>query len=661
MIIEFKKIGFKNRPVHHYLPLLVAGLLSACGGAGGDASSDTSGDTTAPIAPTVTSLTTEDTTPTITGTFDASDYAGGFAVKVNGVTYTLGTDAALTNSGNSWSLTIPAGSALALGSYDVIAAAADADGNAASDTTTNELTIQAIPPTVAGVTPLNDATGVARSASVTATFDEDIFAASVDSASFTLAANSNDSGTVSFDGATNIATFTPDNGLALAANYTATLTTGITDLYGNGLTSDYSWSFTTADGSWGTAEVAENDATNNFDNPSVVLEDNGDAIVVWSSYSPSSDIWANRYTAGSGWGTPELIENNANSVTYPHIAGDGNGNAIAVWRQSDGTKLSIWANRYVAGSGWGTAELIETDDAGDAIYPTIAFDGSGNATAVWPQSDGTRVNTVANRYTAGSGWGSAQIIDSEDLGDASETWITASDNGDAIAVWRQSDGVRNNAWANRYDAASGHWEGAVKIESLDGGNTYSPRIAMDSSGNATAVFNYAEGPGSSWIYANRYVAGSGWSGAVAIDDNTGTAASPWVTLDDNGNAMVIWQDNGNSIGANRYTAGSGWGTPELIDNHTGGLAETTSQVTSDAQGNAIAIWIQDDGTLYSAWANRYVAGSGWKGAERIESDDTNNVDNFGVSSLATNGRGQAMAVWRQVDGAKDSIWVNRFE
>ena len=77
---------------------------------------------------------------------------------------------------------------------------------------------------------------------------------------------------------------------------------------------------------------------------------------------------------------------------------DGNGNALAVWYQSDGTHDSIWANRYVVGTGWGNATLIETDNAGDGAPPQIAMDGDGNALAVWLQSDGTRYNVWANRF-----------------------------------------------------------------------------------------------------------------------------------------------------------------------------------------------------------------------------------------------------------------------
>ena len=93
--------------------------------------------------------------------------------------------------------------------------------------------------------------------------------------------------------------------------------------------------------------------------------------------------------ATTGWQTAQLIETgNAGYASRPQIAFDASGNALAVWDQFDGTRRNIWANRYTAGTGWGTAQLIETN-AGDAIDSQIAFDASGNAIAVWQQqSDG---------------------------------------------------------------------------------------------------------------------------------------------------------------------------------------------------------------------------------------------------------------------------------
>ena len=51
-----------------------------------------------------------------------------------------------------------------------------------------------------------------------------------------------------------------------------------------------------------------------------------------------------------------------------------------------------------ANAGWDVAELLETDDAGDARGPRVALDPNGNAVAVWTQSDGTRDNIWANRF-----------------------------------------------------------------------------------------------------------------------------------------------------------------------------------------------------------------------------------------------------------------------
>ena len=136
--------------------------------AGNTVSDSTAGelviDTTVPaVAPTVDSATTNDTTPDITGsaTLDTGET---LSVTVDGTTYTVG-DGNLTLDAvsNTWSLTIPNGSELAEGSYDVVATDSDAAGNAVSDSTTGEIiidtTVPAVAPTVDSAT-TNDTTPV---------------------------------------------------------------------------------------------------------------------------------------------------------------------------------------------------------------------------------------------------------------------------------------------------------------------------------------------------------------------------------------------------------------------------------------------------------------------------------------------------------------------
>ena len=99
------------------------------------------------------------------------------------------------------------------------------------------------------------------------------------------------------------------------------------------------------------------------------------------------------------WGTAELIgTNEAWDAEYTQVAMNADGNAVTVWEQSDNTSVSVWSKRYTAGTGWGTAALIGTDNAGDAQNPQVAMDASGNAVAVWFQEDGTRHNIWSNIY-----------------------------------------------------------------------------------------------------------------------------------------------------------------------------------------------------------------------------------------------------------------------
>lgn len=625
----------------------------------GDGNNNTR-DTTAPTTPTVTSLITEDTSPAISGSFDSNDVAGGFTVEVNSVVYTMGLDPELTNTDNDWTLSIPPGNELTLGTYDIIATATDGSANTSTDVSSNELTIIDITaPTVNSTFPIPSTTNVARNTIVTATFDEDIFTTTVNGSSFILENDGSIGGTVSFDGATNIASFTPTSNLAMLTSYTATLTTAITDVSGNSLASNYTWSFTTEDGAWGSAELIEVNTEIAGYYPKVATDATGNAITVWQQFDGTQNsIYANRYVVGTGWGSPVLIEtNNMGYADSQQIAVDDSGNAIAVWRQSNGSQENIWANRYVAGTGWGTAEQI--DDNSWTGAPQIAVDANGNAIAVWVQSAGGQNSIYANRYIVGTGWGNPELIETINLGHAYTPQVAIDATGNAIAVWSLKDGIRHDIWANRYVVGTG-WGSAELIETDNTGDASFPQIAVDTSGNAIAVWHQFDGIRNN-IYANRYIVGTGWASVELIEtDNAGYANYPQLAVDVNGNAIAVWRQydgTRNNIWANRYVVDTGWGNAELIENDNAGLADSP-QVTIDANGNAIAVWHQSDGTRTNIYANRYVVGTGWGSAYLIE---TNNAGAASTPYISVDTSGNAIAVWRQFDGSQYSTYANRFE
>jgi hypothetical protein len=108
------------------------------------------------------------------------------------------------------------------------------------------------PPAVFSVSPTDQALGVTKTIHPSAVFNEAIAPASVttDSFSMTGPGNATIAGSVSTAAGTVI--FTPTASLAYNTTYTLTLKGGyslprITDLAGNGLSTDYTWSFTTSD------------------------------------------------------------------------------------------------------------------------------------------------------------------------------------------------------------------------------------------------------------------------------------------------------------------------------------------------------------------------------------------------------------------------------
>ncbi|PKM43685.1 MAG: hypothetical protein CVV05_12515 [Gammaproteobacteria bacterium HGW-Gammaproteobacteria-1] len=516
-------------------------------------------------------------------------------------------------------------------------------------------------PTVTAVSPPADTTGVAPTTTATAVFSEDMFASTINDGTFTVGnGNGAVAGTVSFDAIGNVATFTPTGRLALLQVHTASLSAGITNLAGSAL-APISWSFTVGEGAWGTPALIETYNGGSATYPDIAMDAGGNALAVWSqSDSIRQSIWANRYTVGSGWGTAQLIEtDDAGNAGSSCIAMDGSGNALAVWSQSDGTRQNIWSNRYTAGSGWGTAVLIETGDAGNAFNPEIAMDASGNALAVWNQFDGIRDNIWSNRYTVGSGWSAAELIETFNTGGTDLPRIAMDAGGNALAVWSQSDGTRYNIWFNRYTVGSG-WGTAQLIETNDTSHAFYPDIAVDGSGNGVAVWKQNDGTRYN-IWSNRYTVGSGWGTAQLIEtDNAGPADLPRIAMDGSGNGLAVWhQSDGTryNIWSNRYTAGSGWGAAQLLESDDVATA-AYPEIAMDPGGNALTVWSHWDGIRANIWSSRYRIGSGWGTAQLIETDDAGDALSVQITMGSS---GNALAVWGQSNGAIDNIWSNRFE
>ena len=412
---------------------------------------------------------------------------------------------------------------------------------------------------------------------------------------------------------------------------------------------------------WGLAVPIDTDPIS-ADEVSVAVTPDGIAFAVWDQWDGTRpNIWSNRYVPGQGWGTPTTIESDPGWAEGEHIAVDPSGTAIAVWHQWDGVRYNIWGSRYVAGIGWPVPTLLETDNAGGGTFPRVAVDPSGNAIAIWSQSDGTRTNIWANRYIPGSGWLMPTLLETDNAGGAAFPWVATDPAGNAVAVWQQSDGTRENIWANRFVAGSG-WGMASLIETDNAGLAAQPRVALDASGNAIAVWSQVSGVASIW--SNRFVLGTGWAGPVLLEtDNAGNAFFPRVAVGPAGDAVAVWHQSDGirvNVWANRYGVGTGWGTAELLESDT--TVALLADVAMDPAGNAMAVWQQFGVGRMNIWGNRLSTTRGWEGPHLLETDNAGDAQ---APTVRMDGDGNAFAVWYQGgyqgDLARNRIWSNRYQ
>jgi len=174
------------------------------------------------------------------------------------------------------------------------------------------------PPTVASTSPAGSATSISPGQGIIATFSEPMDPATITTFSFTLKKGATPiAGVVSYSNLK--ATFVSSVILDSNSVYTATITTGVKDVAGNALASNYTWNFTTGGNyqSWSDQGVDYTAPSGSAYYPSVIYDANGFGTAtpeykMWYSDGNGSVFLATA-TDGVAWGTPTTMAGLANA------------------------------------------------------------------------------------------------------------------------------------------------------------------------------------------------------------------------------------------------------------------------------------------------------------------------------------------------------------
>ena len=201
------------------------------------------------------------------------------------------------------------------------------------------------------------------------------------------------------------------------------------------------------------------------------------------------------------WKHPSGLTDNISSdgdAYNPQVAMDDNGNALIVWMQSDGSTQQIYKSEYRDGVWTDPEDLDDHISPGGqhAYNPQVAMDDNGNALIVWMQHNGTRQQIYKSEYRDGEWTHPTDLFNSisPDAGSANSPQVAMDDNGNALIVWPQSDGSNYQVFKSEYrDGAWTHPEDLDDNISQNGQDAYPSQVAMDDSGNAVIVWNQPDG------------------------------------------------------------------------------------------------------------------------------------------------------------------------
>jgi len=363
---------------------------------------------------------------------------------------------------------------------------------------------------------------------------------------------------------------------------------------------------------------------------------------------------ASAANADSAWLPAQVLSADGEDAAWPQVAIDPQGNAIAVWQRSNGSKIVVQAAERPAGGSW--SEPADLSDPGeDAGEADVAVDAQGNAIAVWRRLDGNNHTIIElSERPFGGDWSEPVELSAHDVY-SYEPHVAVNARGDATVIWH-AFGTGETLVQSAARPAGGSWSEPEDL-SPSGKEGTEAKVGVDAVGTATAVWELLAG-GKAWIQTSRRPLGGTWSEPEDLSSPEYAAFVPDLAVAGEGDATAVWgqfEGEPEKIRAAQLSGGE-WSEAKTLS----GTWADEPQVAVDGAGDAVAIWARagEETTLIES-AERSVGGS-WTQPRIVSGDGMGGYPVAGyvnVSSprVAVNSQGEGVAVWVQAQAGKSVV------
>jgi hypothetical protein len=403
----------------------------------------------------------------------------------------------------------------------------------------------------------------------------------------------------------------------------------------------------------------------------ISMDNTGNFIIAWederSGYG--EHIYAQRYTKeGSTIGNNFKVgDENGWGTSVSSVSMDANGYFIIAWINNIGS--NIYAQRY-SNEGDAIDSIFIVNDAAltrrqdPTISVSISIDNNGNFMITWEGND----NKIYARYYSNDGnpKGPNFIVnDSDERCDSPSVFTDGND--EFVVTWIDRRDGHKTVYAQRYkNNGAASWNNFRITDNQSDASLHRPSVSKYSDRDFMITWtDERDGETNGDIYAQHY---SGWANKAGykykVNDDVGSTSqhNSSISVDDDGNFVIAWEDHRNisysnrsrpDIYAQRYASnGSMLGSNFKVNNHYAGGRDPS--VAADRSGDFVIVWSDSRNfTINDEWNTDIYA-------QRYTSDGNAIGSNFKVNdhpaggsapSISTDSSGNFVITWADLRNA----------